>query len=303
MKPMLASDFIEKKLKFPLIAQPKIDGVRALNQGGRLVGRSLKTFGNVYTTRLYSQPSLKGMDGEMAAAHETDPALCRLTTSALSTIEGKPFTLWWLFDWVEEAIKPYPYAVRHARLVDQVYYLQQVNAERAWGHLRVVPSHTCANLDQLLELENKWLDEGYEGAIIRDPNGVHKEGRSTPTEGGLLRIKRFIEKEALVLAVQEGQKNLNEATIGLLGQTERSTHQANMVPNGMLGAMLCKDIDSGENIVVAAGSMSHDDRIKYLAHQELIVGHIIKYKTFPKGVKDKPRFPTFQTIRMPEDIS
>ena len=51
MKPMLAEDFDESKLIFPLIAQPKIDGVRGLNMLGTLTGRSLKT----HKKRLYNQ--------------------------------------------------------------------------------------------------------------------------------------------------------------------------------------------------------------------------------------------------------
>ena len=96
---MLAEDFDESKLIFPLIAQPKIDGVRGLNMLGTLTGRSLKTHKNVYTTKFYSQSCLIGFDGELAANSETHPDLCRITSSALSTIAGEPFTLWWLFDY------------------------------------------------------------------------------------------------------------------------------------------------------------------------------------------------------------
>ena len=41
MKPQLANDANLATLKYPLIVQPKIDGVRALNINGTLTGRSL----------------------------------------------------------------------------------------------------------------------------------------------------------------------------------------------------------------------------------------------------------------------
>ena len=39
MKPQLAEDAILDAVRFPCIAQPKIDGVRALNLNGTLTGR------------------------------------------------------------------------------------------------------------------------------------------------------------------------------------------------------------------------------------------------------------------------
>ena len=52
-KPMLAfsklPDF--RMLKFPLYVSPKLDGIRASMQGGRLVSRSLKPIANNVTSR------------------------------------------------------------------------------------------------------------------------------------------------------------------------------------------------------------------------------------------------------------
>lgn len=310
IKPMLADDYVESKIRFPVLAQPKIDGVRACNLEGPLTGRSLKQHKNRFTTDFYSRPEYLGFDGEMAAGHECDADLCRSTSSALSTIEGAPYTLWHLFDLVRADTIQLKYVERLAMLTDYVAQL------RATGHdrLRVFPTYRAETLDELLRLDSLWLDMGYEGSIIRDPNGLYKQGRSTVREGGLLRIKRFIDAEAEVLSITEGQTNTNEATINPLGQTERSTHQANMIPNGMVGSLECRVLkqvkdsrgavlfEKDQTITVGAGRMTHDDREKYFKQPELLLKQIIKFKTFPKGVKDKPRFPTFQTIRAASDI-
>lgn len=309
IKPMLADDYVEEKIKFPVLAQPKIDGVRACNLEGALTGRSLKSHKNRFTTNFYSRPEYLGFDGEMAAGHECDADLCRATTSALNTIEGNPFTLWHLFDYVTHYTIGLKYAERLQMLTDYVAQLRATDHDR----LRVVPTYRAENLDALLRLDDLWLDMGYEGTIIRDPDGLYKQGRSTVREGGLLRIKRFIEEEAIVVSITEGEKNLNEAKTNELGQTERSTHQCNMVPNGMVGSMECKVLktvkdkdkvlfEEGQIITVGAGRMTHDDRVRYFKDQSLLLGQVIKFKTFPKGVKDKPRFPTFQTIRAASDM-
>jgi DNA ligase-1 len=298
---MLASDAIEDKLLFPVILQPKIDGVRGLNMGTGLTGRSLKRHKNRYTTDLYSHPSLVGLDGELAAERDTHPDLCRLTSSALGTIKGEPYTLWWLFDYVMLGGSQELYSVRYKALEARVRYLRETTHPLAC-FLRVVPSVLCTSLAQLLEQETVWLNMGYEGVIIRDPNGVHKSGRSTPKEGGLLRIKRFIEEDAVVEQIIEGDSNENEAQINERGLQFRSSHQENKIPNGMVGSLICKDVKSGKEMTVAAGKMTHEERLLFFADQKLLIGKTIKYKHFPKGVKDKPRFPTFQSLRADSDI-
>jgi DNA ligase-1 len=313
-KPMLASDYEESKIRFPVIAQPKIDGVRSLNMDGTLTGRSLKKHANFYTTTFFSHTDLIGFDGEMAAEYECHPDLCRLTTSALSRIAGHPFILWWAFDYIAEQTKDLPYSERMKALNARVDDLRSYGgAPHPAQYIRVVPSVLVRNMEELLAFDQKCLDMGFEGTIIRDPEGKHKQGRSTVREGGLLRIKRFIDAEIVVTEILEGEMNGNDAQLNELGLQFRSSHQENMVPNGMVGAMmgrLLADVVSdgttlfkaGEIVKVGAGKMPHEDRVKFFNNPELLLEQIVKFKLFPKGVKDKPRFPTFQSLRSPTDM-
>lgn len=317
MKPMLAEDYDESKIRFPVIAMPKIDGVRGLNFTGKLTGRSLKTHANKHVTSLFSHDAFIGFDGEFAAEHDCHPDLCRLTTSAMSRIEGEPFVLWWVFDHIVEKTRTLTYENRlfyRDRQYEQLIATADPALAQAVSQVRLVPWVKCHTLEELLHWDSKWLDDGYEGTIIRDPEGKHKDGRSTVREGGYLRIKRFVDGEAEVIELFEGQTNNNEATLNELGQTERSTHQENMVPNGMLGAMnvrVVKDIKDlsgkllfpkGHVVKVSPGKMNHDDRTRYLKNTSELIGRIIKFQCFPKGVKDKPRFPTFQSFTDPTNI-
>jgi DNA ligase 1 len=153
------------------------------------------------------------------------------------------------------------------------------------------------------------------GTCIRKLDGLHKQGRSTVREMGLLRIKRFVESEALVMSIEEGETNLNEAQINELGKMFRSSHKENKVPDGMVGSLICKAlqdvkdahsgrllIEEGQEIKVSPGNMDHNNRRRYFNNQGEIIGKVIKYKFFPKGIKDKPRFPTFQTFRIESDL-
>lgn len=314
MSLMLASDFEESKLRFPLGAQPKIDGVRGANLTGKLLARSLKEIRNRHTFRFFSRSYFAGFDGELAAEHECHPDLCRLTTSATSSIEGQPFVLWWLFDYVTVDTQNLPYYERYKALANR---LAELTADPIYqpyaGHLRIMPMVMCNSLEQLLAYEEECLEAGYEGVCVRDLKGMHKKGRSTVREGGLLRIKRFIEDEAIVTGIIEGERNENDAQINELGKTFRSTHQENMIPNGMVGniqAVACKDvfdgkkqvIGKGQLLTISPGNMPHDQRKMYFENRHLLVGKTIKYKFFPKGIKEKPRFPTFVTIRDSTDM-
>lgn len=317
VKAMLASDWDEAKIKFPCGLQPKIDGVRGLNMTGRLTGRSLKEHKNKHATERFSDPALVGLDGEFAVAEETHPDLCRLTSSAMSRIEGEPQLTWHLFDYVSAETAGLGYAERHSRLQAR---LLQMLADSSLDHLTIdlgiVPLVHCFNMRELLEHEARWLDEGYEGVIIRDLKGTHKQGRSTVKEGGLLRIKRFIEEEAVVIGIEEGQTNLNEKQTNELGNSFRTTHQENMTPNEQVGSLLCrmlKDVfdpqvkdklllAAGQVVTVSPGKMTADQRKHYFENPGEILEQTIKFKFFPKGGKDKPRFPTYACIRAAADM-
>jgi len=310
-KPMLCSDWHEEKLKFPCIVQPKLDGVHSLNRHGKCLGRSLKQHENRYVTEQFSKPEYHGFCGEKIDADlgATHPDLCRITSGNLRRIEGEPNIVWVLFDYVNEETKVLGYQKRMECLVNFIN-----NTDIQYGQIQVVESTLVENLEQLLELEEDYLNLGYEGIIIRDPNASYKYGRCGKTFMGAWRVKRFIEEEIIVDKINEGMHNANEAKTNELGRTERSTHQENMQPNGLLGNMegtTIKDIHDpqsgsllipkGERVTVSPGEMDHKMRKFYWENPSEIVGHVIKFKMFPKGVKDKPRFPTYVSHRNEND--
>lgn len=309
LKCMLASDAVLEKVRFPCLLQPKIDGVRAANFTGKLVGRSLEPHGNKRVNHFFSHANFLGMDGEMAGAVATHPDLCRLTTSVMNSYEGPMVERWHVFDYVTEQNTDAPYIQRLGQLVGIVSSLPVPQGVL----VSMVKTVRCDTVQQLLYCDEYFSRMGYEGSIIRDPWGLYKHGRSTVREGGLLRLKQFIDAEAEVVAIIEGETNNNEAQLDARGLTKRSTHKANMQKNATIGALLCKVLNEvsyngsvlfkkGQEIKVGAGRMPHDERALYFQRPEKILGGIIKFKTFPTGVKDKPRFPTFQSVRMKSDM-
>lgn len=293
IKPMKAENAEIEKLRFPVIAQPKIDGVRGLNVAGHLRTRTLKPFANQILMEKYSNPLFAGLDGELWHRDRYGaPSLCRDTTSVVNTILMTAPIHWTIFDdFSPEAIDlPYVERLNWASL--------RVKAMREYGFIfiELIESKTVFSLGELNAFEADVLARGYEGVILRDPQGKYKNGRSTVREGGLLRIKRFVDREAIVVQLIEARENLNEKRTNELGESERSSHQENKIGKQMVGSLICETED-GQLITVGPGEMTHGERMLYWERPELIVGKPITYKCFPHGEKLAPRFPTFKAIR------
>jgi DNA ligase-1 len=210
--------------------------------------------------------------------------------------------------------KRLPYRERLHLLHRRIEELK-LEAPHLHPHLRRIPWVWINNIDELDEYDALNLASGCEGTILRDPNAAHKEGRSGK-KPILWRIKRFADFEFRVHTIIEGDANLNEAQVNELGNQFRSSHQANKVPNGMVGAMLGTVIgvvtdpstgevlfNEGDEVRVGAGRLSHVQRKHYFDNQDDFKSRIHKGKFFPKGIKDKLRFPTWQTFRDAADIS
>ena len=313
MKPMLATDADLSRLVFPLGVQPKIDGVRGLTSEGYLTGRSLKKFKNKYTTEFFSQKEYLNLDGELTAAKKTEPNLCRITTSAVNTIEEDPFLLWYVFDYLGKNVVGAPYKDRYDYL--STFVMTEQMAGRCM-RLRLMPMQIVNSLEEAIEWEEIWLNEGYEGIIYRGLGALHKEGRSSVLRGGLLRNKRFMDAEMVVTGITEAQANGNEMQTNELGLSFRSSHMEHKFGNGMVGSIqgtALQDIldpqsgevliKKGQALTIGPGNMNHEQRTHYYDNQEELIGNIAKFKFFPKGHKDLPRFPVFLSFRIKEDMS
>jgi DNA ligase-1 len=312
MKPQLAEDAILDSLVYPVWGQPKIDGVRALNLDGTLTGRSLKKFTGTGITAYFSRPEYTGFDGEMVLGPDpTAPRLCSLTTGAMGAFKGvteMPDLYWWLFDLVLPETVDLPYKERYAQLA---YRYGCGDASR----LKLVPWVELHSRQQVEAQMALYLEQGYEGLILRNPNATYKEGRATSKGQQLWRVKPWGDFEIKVTGVTEGAKNTNEAKTNELGRTERSSAQAGLVPNGQIGSIqgiILNDVvdhskrvlfKAGMEITAGSGEMTVEEATAWFKDQTQIVGHIAKIKHMTHGVKDLPRFPTFVSKRLAEDMS
>lgn len=282
MKPMLACEANLKALKFPVLASPKLDGVRALVRDGVVLSRSLKPIPNRHVQMMFGRPELEGFDGELILGDPTHPEAYRRTVSAVMSIEGEHAVDFHVFDrWDRD----YPY-----KEVSLSYWL-------------IIPIYSTPihNMEELEEYEVALLDKGYEGVMLRDPQSPYKFGRSTAKEGYLLKLKRFADSEAEIIGFEELMHNHNEATLNETGHIERSTKQVGLLPADTLGAIIVRDIHSGVEFKIGTG-FTAAERQKFWNLMSPIRGTLVKYRYFPTGSKEKPRFPSFQGFRHQIDL-
>lgn len=312
-KPALAEDAILEIVQFPVWLEPKIDGVRALNMTGTLTGRSLDPFAGYGITNYFSANSFVGLDGEMTLGGKANCTnrLCSMTTGAMGRFKGvteMPDLHWWCFDYLVGSTSRMPYAERYESLK-----MRLLSVDHPRLHLvDYVEVHTPAVLAQMIA---EYADRGYEGTIIRNPRALHKPGRATKKGQELWRVKPWADAEILVTGITEGEMNANEAKKNTLGRTERSSAKAGMIPNGQVGSiqgvmladfhdpltgklLFAKDLP----ITVGSGEMSVSEATHYFRNPSLIVAHIVKFKHMTHGVKDKPRFSTYLSHRLRQDV-
>ncbi len=297
-KPMLASKCERPDLlPFPVLATPKLDGIRCLKVGGRALTRSFKPISNRFVREWIEANLPDGVDGELMLRDGTFSE----TTSAIGRRDGQPDFVFHVFDWVFEGNLDEPY---RQRVRDLDGMLGFADADPRSKHLVFVMPTVVRNLAELEAFEAKCLAEGYEGVIVRTPDSPYKCGRATEREAWLLKIKRFEDAEAVVVDTYEGMTNQNAAEQDAFGRTKRSMSQAGMVGRGELGGFVVRHVGTGVEFRLGYNHVAGGiDRVTLWHRRESLVGKVVKFKHQPSGAKDAPRFPKFLGFRETWDMS
>jgi DNA ligase 1 len=290
-KPMLACDHKPELLKFPYYASPKLDGVRAIVMNGKVYSRSKKLIPNQHVQFLYGRSELNGLDGELIVGEPNKPDTYRNTVSGVMSEDKTPDVSFNVFDHVGQSTNTWAIRFAHAK---------SAVLRRPVIGLETLPHVEISSAEQLDSYEAHCLNLGYEGVMLRSPDGHYKFGRATAREGTLLKVKRFNDGEAEVLEVIEEMHNGNEAQTNELGRTKRSSHIVNKTAKGRMGALRVRDLTSNVEFRIGTGFDDSDKEWWWLKGRP---GLLVKYKSLLIGVKDKPRHPVYLGLRDARDMS
>jgi DNA ligase-1 len=163
------------------------------------------------------------------------------------------------------------------------------------GNTKVLQQTLIASKDDLEAFRSNAVEQGYEGAMIKAPEGKYKYGRSSVKEGLLLKLKLFKDEEFKIVGFECKYHNANEAKTNELGRTARSTSKEGMIPVDTLGVLY---LSTKDGVEFGCGSGFDDATRKELWEQrESLVGKYATVKYFDQGGYDVPRHPVFKGIR------
>jgi len=288
-KPMLASKMDLSKLNYPLVASPKLDGVRAIVIDGIVLSRSLKPIPNKHVQELFC--NYEYLDGELISGDPTAPNAYNKTVGDVMRIEGTPDVTFYAFDHI--ASPSHPYTARRTKVSMGVSLVNR-------DSLVLLDSLMVNSEEELLNLEADYLAQGYEGVMVRNPTAPYKFGRATPKSNDLMKVKREEDSEATILSVYEQTENQNEKVTNELGRSSRSSKQENLVPANTLGGFTVQWNDQTFNC--SCGTLDHSERKALWEIRDTLPGKLLKFRYFGYGVKDAPRFPRALGLRDPIDL-
>lgn len=272
IEPMLAQSYNKhaSKIKFPAYVQPKLDGHRciAIVKNGKctLWSRTRKQITSVPHIVEQIEHIFKDivLDGELYN-HEYRDKFEQLTSFIRQETPkpGHEIVQYHIYDKADEI----------GAFTGRISVLQLYALDGAFDHtsLQLVRTPIVTNEDEMFSYFQDFLEQGYEGLIVRNTNGMYVNKRSYD----LQKVKNMQDAEFEVVGVEAGRGKMSDKAIFVCKTQNGSTFNAKM--KGKL-----------------------DSLKKYLTSPELAVGRMLTIQFQDYSADGIPRFPV--GLRFREDI-
>lgn len=291
IRPMLAAAISQNdldQLPYPLLASPKIDGIRCLvgPEGPQTrTGKRIKN--SVLASALERLPWGSVVpDGELVVGCSFQE-----TYSGVMSSRSNLPVIFAVFDVVDRSKV---YFDRASLLTTSLERVQQ--HETSAVSVVLVGQRPVFSEADVLAFEHQCLTRKFEGVVLRRPDGRYKFGRSLKHEALLLKLKRFEEAEATVIGFVERKENDNTPFRNAVGYQQRSSIQEGKRRCGDLGSFIVRD-DYGREFRIGSG-MSREQRQHFWNTRTTLRGQTVTFYYQISGSKDKPRIPHFKALRM-----
>ena len=269
-KPMLAHKFedYEDKIKYPIYAQPKLDGIRCIVRADGMWSRNGKKI--ISAPHIYealkplfeTDPDLT-FDGELYADKFANDfnAICSLVKKTKPTSSD-----------LKESKEKIEYHIYDLPSVNDIFEkrIKHIGVDELPKCCKIVHTYFVKEKEYLDQLYNKFMEQGYEGQMVR-LNEKYENKRSK----SLLKRKEFIDEEYTILGIEEGQGN-KTGMIGSFIFENKDGKQFNSSPK--FNWEVCKQM--------------WDERDTLIGKQATV-----KYFNLTPGDSPVPRFPYVIAIR------
>lgn len=210
-EPMLAASWkdlqpeTQKLLASNGYSQPKLDGFRCIVNGGQMFSRQGKLIESCpHIIEALENNHLFGrvvIDGELYN-HQLRDNFNELSSIIRKTKNLTPDTLkkardniqYWIYDIYDPANPNMPYRDRIRMIEDHITQND---------HLKIVNTEFVRSATELDGLFAIYLEEGYEGQMVRYPDSIYENKRTK----SLVKRKEFFEDEFEIVSIVEGNGN------------------------------------------------------------------------------------------------
>lgn len=266
----LCYPFEEKRLNkwdFPCIVQPKLDGerCRALICGDGLDGVKL----------------LSSELNEITSVPHIRSAIASLHLPKGTELDGELYRHGWTFEEIHSIVSRqvnfHPRFTQMEYHVFDVIYegnLEEIQGQRLMRYKEMnlkhplipVPFHAVGSLEEIMENYNYYLDQDYEGIILRNIFYPYERRRST----GIMKFKpKKLDHYQILECFEAVDKHGNA--------------------KNMLGGFLCVGFD-GTEFKVGAGTLTHDQRYEIWQERNSYAGMVCEVQYQNITSNGVPRF-------------
>jgi len=274
--PMLASSFDKRKDKvsYPVDVQPKLDGVRCMafweGDSVKLMSRGGKAWeccGHISEQLEGVLPKGWVLDGELyihgATFQEITKLVKKLRTESVN---------------IEYHVYDVPRTDKDNEGEWDLHRMEALadfrNSIEGLKNITVTDTYQANSEQEVYELQSLFLEQGYEGAIVREADGTYRFGYRS---NKLLKVKNFMDEEYLVDGYTTGVGKFSGSIV-----------------------WICVTEDGQSFKVVPQGTM--EERQETYQNADKHIGDMLKVKYFELTDDGIPRFPVGLGIRLTEDM-
>jgi hypothetical protein len=271
-KPMLAQNFNPDKVEYPLLAQPKLNGVRCkLTVHGDAGPATLKSRGGKW----YNVPShiIKAADkflppgiydGEL---YHDGWSLQRITSAIKKLNDDTKEIHFVCYDLVDTVLS---FKERYATVQSIFGSLHQTEEQRD-NPLWLCHTQEVRYKEMVYDFLGRCEEEGYEGVMLRDPNSLYQPGFRSK---GLLKLKNMQDAEFKIISV----KSANGRHAGC-------------------AVFKCLNDDGTENTFDVAPEGTLEYKRELYDDRENLIGKMLTVRFQERSEKNIPIFPVGVVVR------
>jgi len=248
IKPMLALEMEPKMVKFPVMIQPKLDGIRCLiYKKNQIIFQSrqnklFEPFQHLLPEleKIFNQNPSVILDGELychGLGFENITSMVRRSKTRHPDVDKIKYVI---YDCIDIQL----YNDRMKPLLNLKY-----------KNIQIIETKIANSMKEVEDAHTKYTEMGYEGIMLRN-NSKYKEGRSKD----LLKYKKFFDKEYEVVGHIEGTGTHAGTPIFICKTNDKTFHVTMNGPMDIRREML-KNISNyyGKQLTVKYQELSADD--------------------------------------------